>query len=267
MFSSLVPIFRCPGCFHSPVRWTGSGIECPGCRAHYPARDGILDFTPPGTVETITPFQRVMQNRQVVAVYERLWRRLGYFLASSRSFDREMKTVLGHVGRVPGDRLLDLACGPGVFTRPIAKARGTQVVGFDLSWPMLRYAERTAREEGIANIAWIRGTVFRLPFIAGAFPGVNCCGALHLFTNSRAALQEITRVLAPAGHLSVQTTLRPARSAGFASVLERYIRFGFFQERELSELLRDSGLSVLESERHRISFTFLARRQQLTGAR
>lgn len=231
---------------------------CPACRAAYPLRDGILDLTPPGTREVITPFQRIMQNPRVVAVYEKVWRRVGYFIASSRSFERELDTVLGLLENRCGDRVLDVACGPGVFTRPIARLGQGLAVGFDLSWPMLRHAVRRAEAEGRTNLVWIRGTVFRLPFISAAFPAVNCCGALHLFDNPKTALDEICRVLAPGGYLSVQTTIRPERSVGIASFLERYIRFGFFDETELWEMVRTAGLAVLESERHRISFTFLA---------
>jgi ubiquinone/menaquinone biosynthesis C-methylase UbiE len=111
------------------------------------------------------------------------------------------------------------------------------------------------------NLFFIRASVFSLPFVDAAFPYVNCCGALHLFDRPDAALTEIRRVLEPGGYLCVQTTIRPARSAGFAFFLERFIRFGFFDESGLREQLRLRGFSILESERHRISFTFLASRE------
>jgi ubiquinone/menaquinone biosynthesis C-methylase UbiE len=90
---------------------------------------------------------------------------------------------------------------------------------------------------------------------------VNCCGALHLFDRPDAALTEIERILCPGGHLCVQTVIRPARSRNMAYILERFIRFGFFDECELLERLRLRGLDVLESERHRISCTLMARRR------
>jgi ubiquinone/menaquinone biosynthesis C-methylase UbiE len=105
----------------------------------------------------------------------------------------------------------------------------------------------------------MHGSAFRLPFIAGAFPCINCCGALHLFDNPDLALQEVARVLHASGWLSVQTTIRPEHSGGVAYFLERFIRFGFFDQSELHERLRLHGFKVLESERHRISYSFLAR--------
>jgi len=211
--------------------------------------------------EIITPFQRLMQTPLIVSVYEKFWRRVGYYLASSRPFGEEMQTVLRIGEGKCATRALDVACGTGVFTRPLARLSGNTVIGLDLSCPMLMRAQRLLKKEGLNNLFFIRASVFSLPFVDAAFPYVNCCGALHLFDRPDAALTEIRRVLEPGGYLCVQTTIRPARSAGFALFLERFIRFGFFDESGLRELLRLRGFSILESERHRISFTFLASRE------
>jgi ubiquinone/menaquinone biosynthesis C-methylase UbiE len=212
-----------------------------------------------GAAEVITPFQRVMQTPLVVSVYERLWRRLGYWFASSRPFEKEVQTILKLHRGLETNRLLDLACGTGVFTRPLAKRALGMVVGLDLSWPMLRQARRLLQRDGLNNVVLVHGTAFRLPFIGAAFHHVNCCGALHLFDQPDLALKEIKRVLHPTGHLSVQTMIRPEYFGGAAFLLERFIRFGFFNENELRERIRLQGLKIIESERHRISYTFLAR--------
>jgi SAM-dependent methyltransferase len=221
---------------------------------------GILDMMGDEQAEVITPFQRVMQTALVVAVYERIWRRIGYFIASSRPFGREIATVLSYSRGRYDARVLDLACGPGVFTRPLARESSGLVVGFDLSRPMLRHARRLIDREGLANVFLVRGTVFHLPFADESFSCVNCCGALHLFDRPDDALAEIGRVLVPDGQLCIQTTIRPERSGGAAYVLERFIRFGFFEEDDLRSRLDRRGFEIVDSERHRISFTFRARR-------
>jgi len=260
-FSSVTAFLRCPRCAASPLEQKASGVACPACKAEFPLREGILDMMGDGQDEVITPFQRVMQTALVVAVYERVWRRVGYFLASSRSFGREIETIVRCRRGREDARILDLACGPGVFTRPLAREASGLVVGFDLSRPMLRHARRLIDREGPGNVFLVRGTVFHLPFLDGAFSYVNCCGALHLFDRPDDALAEIARVLAPDGQLCVQTTIRPARSAGLAYFLERFIRFGFFEEDDLRARMGRCGFEILESERHRISFTFRARRR------
>lgn len=208
--------------------------------------------------EVITPFQRLMQTPAIVSIYENIWRRIGYFLASSRSFGKEIQTILNYGKKRNPGYTLDLACGPGVFTRPLALQDKGIVVGLDLSLPMLRQAQRQLKRERIKNVLLIRASAFGLPFKSGAFAHVNCCGALHLFDRPQDALSEIHRVLRPEGSFCVQTTIRPNRSAGFAFFLERFIRFGFFNEEELIGLLKKKGFVLAAWERHRISFTFLA---------
>jgi SAM-dependent methyltransferase len=260
MIPKILPYLRCPHCSAVRLQQLPKGLSCHACGSQYPERNGILDLLGSDSEEVITPFQRLMQTPLIVSIYENQWRRAGYYLASSRSFEKEMQTVLRLGKSESPERSLDLACGPGVFTRPLARANGGLVVGLDLSWPMLSRAQRVLDREGPGNVLFVRATAFSLPFIDSSFPFVNCCGALHLFDRPSDALGEIARVLEPGGHLCVQTTIRPARSAGFAYFLERFIRFGFFDETELRELMRSHGFSIVESERHRISFTFLARR-------
>ncbi len=258
MITQILPYMRCPGCFSPELRPVSEAIECPNCGVHFPIKNDILDLLGSKSDEVITPFQRLMQTPLIVSIYEKHWRKVGYFLASSRSFTREMETVLHFGKKVSPDRAIDLACGPGVFTRPLAQITKGPVVGIDLSWPMLNHAQKVLRKEGQGDVHFVRASAFSLPFVDNALPFVNCCGALHLFDRPSDALAEIARVLKPGGHLCVQTTIRPNRSAGFAFFLERFIRFGFFDEIELREKLQAHGFHILESERHRISFTFLA---------
>ena len=259
MIETILPFMRCPRCSKSDLRNEGDGLACGGCLARYPVKSGILDMVESEADEVITPFQRVMQTPLVVSIYEKLWRRIGYFLASSRAFSKEMQTVLRLAQNRSNGRCLDLACGPGVFTRPLARNSEGVVVGLDLSWPMLLHAQKAMQKERIRNIQLIRATAFSMPFVDGAFQCMNCCGALHLFDRPEAALKEMARVLEDGGYLCVQTTIRPERSAGIAFLLEKFIRFGFFDEAELRDLLLGRGFEISESERHRISFTFLAR--------
>jgi ubiquinone/menaquinone biosynthesis C-methylase UbiE len=250
---------RCPRCTNPDLRNEGNGLVCASCHAIYPIKMGILDMVESEAAEVITPFQRVMQTPLIVSIYEKMWRRIGYYLASSRSFSREMQTVLQLARNMSNGRALDLACGPGVFTRPLARHSEGIVIGLDLSWPMLLHAKKAIQKEQMKNILLIRATAFALPFADRAFQYINCCGALHLFDKPESALKEIARVLDDNGFLCVQTTIRPARSAGIAFILEKLIRFGFFDENGLRDLLQRYGFEVSESQRHRISFTFLAK--------
>lgn len=260
MISTILPYMRCPRCSGGDLRQLENGLSCAACHADYSIRDGILDMMTNDEHEVITPFQRLMQSRLLVSVYELFWRQVGYYLASSRSFTREMRTVTSIGSRRSGRLALDLACGTGVFTRPLARVGEGIVIGLDLSRPMLAHAQRLMKRDGLSNVLFMRASAFCMPFADGVFPYVNCCGALHLFDQPDAALEEIRRILKPGGGLCVQTTIRPEHSVGVAYLLEHFIRFGFFGESEIVEKLKSHGFRVVESERHRISFTFLATR-------
>lgn len=259
MLSRIIPYMRCPKCTGTVLNQERDGLNCRTCNTLYRIRMGILDMMGNDAEEVITPFQRLMQSPPVVSIYEKIWRRIGYYIASSRSFSKEIQTVLRYANNKGLERTLDLACGPGVFTRPLANITEGLVIGLDLSWPMLLRAQRLMQKEQVQNILFIRATAFHMPFVDAAFQYVNCCGALHLFDRPEAALREIARILDTKGFLCVQTTIRPTRSAGLAYFLEKFIRFGFFSEEELKELLKRQDFDIIESQRHRISFTFLAK--------
>lgn len=65
------------------------------------------------------------------------------------------------LGAQPATRLLDLACGQGWLTIPLAQ-RGFQVTGFDLSAALLTHAEQAASQASV-TIEWVRGDMRHLP--------------------------------------------------------------------------------------------------------
>jgi ubiquinone/menaquinone biosynthesis C-methylase UbiE len=189
-----------------------------------------------------------MESEAIVRIYEsRLWRRsVVAALALGISFEREQQ-LIGRVAALsPGDTLLDLACGPGIYTRPFARqvAPGL-VVGLDLSPAMLAHARRRAGAEGLANVALVRGDALRLPFATGRFDVVNCCGALHLFPDVDLALREVNRMLKPGGRFTVAAFRRgpgPLASLG-AALRRRIMGIDSFTPEELRSRLGAAGLS------------------------
>ena len=171
---------RCPRCTNPNLQNQGNGLACNSCHAVYPIKTGILDMMESEADEVITPFQRVMQTPLVVSVYEKIWRRIGYYLASSRSFSREMQTVLDLARNRIHGRALDLACGPGVFTRPLARNSQGLIVGLDLSWPMLTSCAKSAAEGRDSQYS--------------ADPGHGFCDA---FCGRRISVYELLRSVAP----------------------------------------------------------------------
>ena len=78
-----------------------------------------------------------MVSRALPLIYERLWRPLGGRLlmgALGPDMAGERRIALEMLRIAPGDAVLDVACGPGNFTRAFADAAGDGVVvGLDAS--------------------------------------------------------------------------------------------------------------------------------------
>jgi len=268
--AALTSLFSCPYCKEG-LHWNfpcwlhflpdEGNADCPECDRNYPLRDGILDFLPGTHSEVITPFQRLMQFPPIAAIYEKYWRPLGFFVASSSSFRQFSANLIQRLEPQKRSSILDLACGPGLFACPLAVQTPGWVIGFDLSLPMLRQARKKAVRAGLQNLLFVRGSAFSIPFRNGALDAVLCSGALHLFERPEAALAEIARTMSRDGRFVCQTTVKPKHSAGLAPFLNHVIRFGFFDSAEdLNEKLLRAGIQVERAWRKRIIHTFQARR-------
>ena len=116
-----------------------------------------------------------------------------------------------------GQRVLDVACGTGVFARAAAGRVGGSgsVVGVDVNDGMLAVARRIA-----PNIEWRTGRAEALPFEDAEFDAVGCQFGLMFFEDRSAALREMMRVLRPAGRLAVAVWDRLEHSPGYAAMAD-----------------------------------------------
>ncbi|WP_445528787.1 class I SAM-dependent methyltransferase [Streptomyces cyslabdanicus] len=114
-------------------------------------------------------------------------------------------TLVAASGVRPGDRVLDIGCGPGVFAGRLAEAVGPGggVVGVDPSAPMVAYATRHAGRA--ANCRFVRGAAQSLDLPDGEFDVVTSTFAMHHIAEAHreAALAQMYRVLRPGGRLLV----------------------------------------------------------------
>ena len=261
------PLVICPKC-RGPLIGSQltqmTTVRCGTCGADFPVRDGVLDLldAPPAGRSVA---QAVMESDTIVRIYEsRLWRRsLPATLALGISFEREQRLITEAAQLRPGDSVLDLACGPGIYTRPFAQqVTPSPVVGLDLSFPMLRYASRRANALGLRNVVWIRGTALQLPFPDARFALVNCCGALHLFPDAPRVLAEVRRVLAPGGCFTTAAFARPRGqlSARVNAVRQRLTGLNAFRPEELTSQLTAAGFGNIEVHHHSFRWLIMSAR-------
>ncbi|MEE9150941.1 MAG: class I SAM-dependent methyltransferase [Thermoplasmata archaeon] len=76
-----------------------------------------------------------------------------HFDLQNKDFLKDIPFYLEQIKRY-GEPVLELACGTGRITIPIAE-KGIQIAGLDVSGPMLSHAKKKAKEKGV-NVDWIR---------------------------------------------------------------------------------------------------------------
>lgn len=100
------------------------------------------------------------------------------------------------------DNVLDIGCGTGQLTLLAARqATRAQVVGVDISEPMLTRARADAAEQGIANVRFDQADAEVRPFEEGGFDIVISRGGVMFFSDSAAAFANIARALRPGGRM------------------------------------------------------------------
>jgi ubiquinone/menaquinone biosynthesis C-methylase UbiE len=105
----------------------------------------------------------------------------------------------------PGDKVLDVATGPGTVARAAALRVGKQgqVIGTDISAPMLAIARSKSPTENGAYIEYIESPAAPLAVRSASFDVVLCQQGLQFFPDRVLALQEMRRALRSGGRLSV----------------------------------------------------------------
>jgi SAM-dependent methyltransferase len=199
--------YVCPACKKS-LRRENSALCCEACSQTYATRQGIPEFLAEELSQSLDPeLRRMMAIDKMARIYEtNLWYPVVlavYGGLRSPSLPRLIGQMCRNVQSAKGP-VLDVACGPGTFGRRVASG-SREVYGIDVSRGMLRQGAAYAAREGIANMHFARARVEALPFEDRFFDAAICCGSLHLFADTAAALDEMARVMKPGGILSVFT--------------------------------------------------------------
>lgn len=145
----------------------------------------------------------------------------------------------------PGERVLEIGCGPGVSLRRVARIVGRtgRVAGVDVS----RAAVRMARHKLHWMIARNRAEVAQasaesLPFPADAFDKVYAVNSFQFWPEPQRALVEIARVLAPGGRLViVQRSAGPDTTSNFAGA-----QGGWDRVERAVEAAKQAGFAVVD---------------------
>jgi hypothetical protein len=164
------------------------------------------------------------------------------------------RRLAGALALGPGQRVLDVASGPGASARLLAAEFGVVVDGVDLAEPTVARARARAEEAGLADQVRMHvGDAERLPLPGAAFDAVVCECAWCTFPDKPAAAAEFARVLRPGGRVGItDVTIGERGLPEELTTLEAWVACiaDARTSTDYVTLLADAGLKTVHTESH-----------------
>jgi ubiquinone/menaquinone biosynthesis C-methylase UbiE len=209
------------------------------------------------------------ESRQIDLIRERFTETVKTFAdyaLDSRVSEGEMlaSAATAGVDKIKNWRALDLACGPGTFTRALA-ARMRFVVGLDLTPALLARAVTSVGEVSAAAktvSAFACGDGTRMPFADETFDLAICGYSVHHMLHPERVIKELARVVGSGGRSAAL-----GRRGGRVAIVDMVARDGSDRELhtrieqardashtkalfagEFYEMLQNAGMKILTSE-------------------
>ena len=197
--------FRCPEC--------KKAMPLPGCACGYTAKskNGIYQLTDaPYIVKDDSAEVKYIGYEEIGEYYS------GKSLFEKAKIDEKMKKT----AELAGDGvLLDLACGDGAITVPLAM-QGVSVISMDISDKMLSLLFERAKIAGIepSRLVVCRANALDIPLMDNSVDAAIANSVLHLISAPEIILREIHRVLKKGGKF-IAFEDRPGRGGDSAGDL------------------------------------------------
>ena len=111
--------------------------------------------------------------------------------------------LLARSGLAAGKKVLEVGCGTGAFTMPLAEAVGErgEVLGADISAAMLAEAHKRLAQIGRRNVSLVEADAQTHEFAPGHFDLVTSRFGVMFFADPAAAFANLLRALRPGGKL------------------------------------------------------------------
>jgi SAM-dependent methyltransferase len=160
----------------------------------------------------------------------------------------------------PGERWIDVACGPGLIARGMAPLVH-EVVGVDVTPAMVEVARREARAQGLTNAVFELGDATALDHPDACFDGAVTRFSLHHIPLPGRVVTEMARVVRPGGHVVIADHLTSdnADAAAFHQEIERLrdpSHWTCLTAARLVAVGTDAGLELVSAGRHPFSLDY-----------
>jgi ubiquinone/menaquinone biosynthesis C-methylase UbiE len=163
-----------------------------------------------------------------------------------------LQRLLKAIGEAPSDRVLDLACGPGIVAQALA-SQARQIVGIDVTPAMIGLARQRFVSSQITTGQFCVALAEKLPFTSSFFDQVVTRLSVHHFQDSSAVLSEVKRVMVGGGRLIIADVVSSENEEESAlhNALEQlrdptHVRMLAIPE--ILELLHSAGFEVLQRD-------------------
>lgn len=120
----------------------------------------------------------------------------------------------------PGQRVLDIGCGPGRVTLPAARLVGVEgeVLALDVQQNMLEWLRERAGQSGLDNVRTVQSDINEADIEAGTVDAAWMITVLGEIPSREAAMQKIAKWLKPGGRLSVGEVILDPHYQRFSTV-------------------------------------------------
>ena len=113
-----------------------------------------------------------------------------------------LEELIAHLELHPGERFLDLGCGPGIIAEHISDKTGAAVTGLDTSAPAIAAAQARTRGKG-DRLSFFQADMNALDLPVRSFDAAISIDTLYFVADIQATLAKVLAAMKPGGLLAV----------------------------------------------------------------
>jgi ubiquinone/menaquinone biosynthesis C-methylase UbiE len=148
-----------------------------------------------------------------------------------------------------GDKVLEIAPGPGFLSIELAKLRNLNIIGLDISETFVAIAKRNAQSAGV-DVDFQHGNASAMPFENEKFDFLMCTSSFKNFSEPIEAMNEMYRVLKPGGKAWISDLRRDVSNETIDSFVQDTMKVkglaGTFMKYTFKHTLRPRALTAAQ---------------------